>query len=167
MQLQKLSDETSQASRQLPRSSSCFSTHVTYICSSTLDIAVQRHRGKQSIPAPSPLRLETAAQHENEHRMTAERVPFISHAPLMDPDAPSYAKRQISPHSGNAREAALSHAPTLWLRATVHTSQTMMVMQISLTREGVVSSYKMGIRLRSKLQCNSHINLSVTKCPLF
>jgi len=62
---------------------------------STLAIAVQRHRGYLSIPASSRLTLETAAQHQNEHRMTAERVPFITHTPFIDPDALSCAERTM------------------------------------------------------------------------
>jgi len=157
MQLQKLTDEISQVSRQLPRSSSCFFAHVTYICSSTLGIAVQRHRGKQSIPASSLPTLENAAQHQNEHRMTAERVPFIRHTLLMDPDALNYAERTIQSIAGRCSGGRSFVYTNAFVEDFSTPSQTpMMVMQIALTREGVVSSYKMGIRSHWKMQCKSH-----------
>ena len=104
---------------------------MIYTLSSTLRIAVQRiHATSKGLPNDC-------------------RTSTIHHTPLIDLDALYYAERTIQSISGNAREAALSHTPTLSLKTVVHTLQTaMIVIQISLTREGVASSYNLGVRLR-------------------
>jgi len=81
--------------------------------------------------------------------MTAEQVTSITHTPLIDPDAPYCAERTIQFISGQSSGDRCFAYTNAFAEDSSETNQTaMVVMQISLTREGVASSYKMGGRLR-------------------